>query len=170
MSRLLPREQIIVAYKKGYRVSENGETVIGATGKPLLAYAYKGYLFFNMKHKQIAYKIPVHRLAAFQKYGEALFNAACVRHKNGVSLDNSQENLLIGSHRENAMDRKKEDRVKHALIASQKVMRTDWDQIDKERKLGKSYNELRDLFGVSTSTLSYRYSKTAKRRKYNRQL
>ncbi|WP_430794437.1 HNH endonuclease [Bacillus thuringiensis] len=48
--------------------------------------------------------MPTHRIIAYLKYGETAFEAECVRHLNDNSLDNSWDNIEIGSLYDNHLD------------------------------------------------------------------
>jgi len=57
-------------------------------------------------YASITISAPVHRLVAFAKYGEAsLVDDIVVRHRDDVSTNNRKENILIGTHVDNASDR-----------------------------------------------------------------
>ena len=163
-------EAIQVAVRKGYRVLPSGE-VQSPHGRmrALTRQDRRGrpYVRFNITVPGTGtYPVFVHQLAAYQKFGEeALKDAACVRHLNDESTDNRLDNIELGNRRDNALDRPKEERQAHAQKASRKLSRKDWDAIDKDREAGAGYKELRAKYGVSLSTLSYRYSSTAKRRR-----
>ena len=64
------------------------------------------------------YPIKVHRLAAYQKFGDKLFEKGMqVRHLNGNKLDFSFENIELGTGKENCQDIPKEQRVRASKIA-----------------------------------------------------
>lgn len=109
------------------------------------------------------YGIPVHLLAAYCFYGEAVFDKhTVVRHLNGV-LDVSKNQLILGSHSENNLDKPKEVRQNAAKLARQsqgitprnaKLCGSDRERIIVLRKLGRSYSYLANLFSVSRSTIA----------------
>ena len=152
---------LIEAYGKGYRVDRYGK-VTSPKGKLLkLAnrlYHKAEYAFFSVALCGKSRGVPVHRLQAFQKYGLELFNFGLeVRHRNGISFDNSWGNILLCKHVQNMMDIPKELRLKKAEHASSFAQREDWDFIDRDRKKGMSYRQLQSKYGISKGTLSYRY-------------
>lgn len=156
-----------LAYRKGYRIRPDGQ-LENAMERILKCQKRGRYLSFNMCDPEtgIRVPIPIHQLAAYQKFGEEAFEAAeCVRHKNEDSLDNRPENILLGTHRDNAMDRDPIDRQQHARHASKSIQRKDWPEIDADRAAGVSYKQLEKKYGVSRGTLAYRYSKKAKYRR-----
>ncbi|WPF64979.1 HNH endonuclease [Staphylococcus phage MVC_VPHSA2] len=98
---------------KGYTVSQNGEVfnpkgklVHGRTRK-LGGKNKKDYKFISVTNPENGYEarsIPVHRLVGYLKYGDQVFQAECVRHLNDNSLDNSFNNIEIGSLIDNHRD------------------------------------------------------------------
>lgn len=66
-----------------------------------------------------SYPLKVHRLQAFQKYGELLFEKGVqVRHLNNIQCDNSIDNIEIGSQSQNQLDISPKIRIERATIAS----------------------------------------------------
>ena len=66
-------------------------------------------------------KIPFHRLQAYLKFGNEMFKDGIeVRHLNGDSLDNSFENIAIGTHSDNMQDIPKEKRILKSSLAGLK--------------------------------------------------
>lgn len=112
----------------------------------------------------------VHQLQAYQKYGDLLFNdGIVVRHLNGVPTDNSWDNICIGTHSDNMLDKPKYVRERVAL----KATRVNQDNIRplKERYeiynllfKGYSYSSIMKLYNIAKGTLSYmkNYSKEYK--------
>lgn len=108
---------ILTAYDKGYRVTDNG-VLVGLQGRPL-SIAKRGkqkYPTFsvagvpNINNKYGVFGIPIHKFAAYCFYGESMFDSECVRHKNGNVLDISKENIALGTHSENQLDKSPEIR------------------------------------------------------------
>ena len=110
------REQI--AYEKGYRVTKNG-CLIGLRRTRIGSINNQGYertTILNNNNKNLY--IQTHRLQAYQKYGDKLFqDGIVVRHLNGNALDNSWNNIAIGTNRDNQMDIPKEQRIRRAILA-----------------------------------------------------
>lgn len=160
-------DMVRLAFRKGYRVTDDGH-VISAHGKTRKLTLKKrqpkdpGYLAFNMKipGSRNAHPIKVHQLAAFQKFGEKLFEVACVRHLDGNSLNNSPDNLALGSHGDNAMDRSPEARKTHAALAAAANIKYDWPAIEADHAAGLGYKKLRQKYGVRSGTLSAHFQKT----------
>jgi hypothetical protein len=151
---------LLHAYEIGYRCDEQGNV----SSKKGIINPYinsNGYLSFSVKvsppihHKLASKAVPVHRLQAYQKHGDEIFGENIhVRHLNGNPLDNSYDNILIGSVSENSLDRPKHLRIKNAINASNKIRRfTDSEilEIKKFHKENKStYKETMSKFNISS--------------------
>ncbi len=151
---------VVTAYQKGYRVRNN--SVIGISkGKPLkLMTGTTGYFYFSIKISRKVLRVYIHRLVAYEKFGDKIFDCnIVVRHINGNQKDNSFENICIGSQSENMLDRKPEERLKHAIKASRANRKFTNEQINQIRKLhsdGLGYKFLMEKFKISSkSTLHY---------------
>jgi hypothetical protein len=160
------------AIKIGYRVSNCGKFVFGARGKEVTQ-----RLAGNPKRKypsvsianpttKVSTPIAVHRIVAYLKFKEdSMAENVVVRHLNDDPLDNSWDNIGLGSQVDNALDRPKIDRRKHAQLAGRSNSNSDefWDEVSGLHERGMSYSDLSAKYGLSKSTLSYRLSKRAKR-------
>ncbi len=150
------KEALLRAYEKGYRVV-NGEVISPFSGNPLkLMVDTRGYLTFSIKRPGL-YKVDnvlVHRLLAYQKYGDDLFKEGIeVRHKDNDKLNNSEENILIGNHEQNMHDIPKVDRKKYAINASSHLRKFTDDQMNQIRSYHhrtKSYKKTMEFFGITS--------------------
>lgn len=113
-----------LAYKKGYQVTANG-TIIGSRGLPIRGSLQNkhrivgGYRTFNLKVGKQTKRVFVHQLQAYQKFGAAaLAEGIVVRHRDNISLNNSYDNITIGTQQQNAMDRDPEKRQAQAQKAA----------------------------------------------------
>lgn len=103
----------------------------------------------------------VHRLQAFQKYGDAIFGEGIVvRHLDGNRFNNSSENILIGTARDNIMDMPAETRKRKARIAANHNPSKHPEEIvleiKKDRAAGMTYRQLMRKYGIrSKGTISY---------------
>lgn len=157
----ISNQALLYAVNRGYKVN-NGE-VISPYGKTLKLQNYNGYLSFSVRGVRSSRKVAsirVHRLVAYQKYGNKIFEPEIVvRHLNGNSLDNREENIEIGTQLDNVMDRKSEDRMVHSIKASTKLRKfTDeiMNQIRLDRKAGMSYKDLMKKYNISSKgSMSY---------------
>lgn len=156
-------------YRLGYRVSGDG-TIFNPSGTALNPSKFNSrgcfYFAFGVRYpdkdgivkKRNCY---VHRLQAYQKFGDAIYDEKLVvRHLNGQSLDNSFDNIGIGTVSDNMMDRREQDRIEHARLASShSKIRFSKDrilQIKSDRKGGMSYNMIMKKYGISSKgTVSY---------------
>lgn len=159
-------EAIKLAFRKGYRVTENGE-VVNATGKVRALQIRRRrtdarYVFNIAIPGGRRFPVPVHKLQAYQKYGEdSLAEGIVARHLDGDAFNNRPDNIALGSVLDNIMDRPAVERSSHALKASlsQQHARTDWDLIEKDHRDGRGFKKLSQKYGVSKGSLSYHFSK-----------
>lgn len=156
-----------IALAKGMYVTKEG-VLIGSRGKPSNATkpCSNGYLMFSVyDHNGKLYRGLVHQLQAFLKYGDAIFtekiNDIHIRHLNGNPLDNSWENIALGSQSDNCMDIPEDKRIKAASIASKAATiitrgfhAEDVRRIRKAKEQGASLSELSKEFGKSKGHLS----------------
>jgi hypothetical protein len=160
-------EYIIMAWDKGYRVDEIGN-IIGTKNQLLkgsISTQSDGYqkrvFSVNFGNGKIRGRLPVHKLQAYQKFGlDAFKKDVHIRHLNGNSLDNSWDNIGIGTCQENSMDKSYEARMKSALAATAKVRRfTDAEltELFNDRFVEKlKYSELMVKYNISSKgTLSF---------------
>ena len=155
------RNQIIIeSAKRGYIVSELG-VVKGLRKNILKLTVAKGYYCFTIRFglKNKGHGVYVHRLQAYQKFGTKFFEEGIqVRHVNGNSLDNSFENIQIGTHSENMLDIPKEVRIKTSNVAWRKANpRTEKERFEIYKLInnGLSYSQINKRLSVSNGTLSY---------------
>ena len=148
-------QNVIWAFENGYCVEANGE-VRSPHGKLLKLLERKregktSYYTFSIREKTI----PVHKLQAYQKFGDATFETGIeVRHMNSNSLDNSWDNIELGTKKDNAQDRPKEQRValaKHAASFNSKLSDDDRAAI---RSSGLSDSEEAKIRGVSRQRIN----------------
>lgn len=155
----------VYAYRLGFRVSRNGE-LISFTGRKrqcsLHQRGYKGIcLRVKIEGKSVYKLLFVHRLQAYQKFGEDLFKPGIVvRHLNGNPMDNSFDNIEIGTESDNWMDIPKEKRIERARNAARmlpkRYSRDKIAMIKADRASGMSYNKLMKKYGISSKgTISY---------------
>lgn len=144
-------KKIIECYNKGYRVIDN--IVYNSHGKIIKGWINQdGYRLITLKKHGKSIHIGVHRLLAFQKYGNKIFeNGIEVRHLDGNPNNNFYENVAIGTHSQNMMDKPKEQRSKNA---SHK--KYPYEKIKKYYKKVKSYKKVMNKFNItSKGTISY---------------
>lgn len=115
-------ELVRYAYIKGYRVDILGR-VISFTGKFRKVSrnnkCSKSYYRFTVRFKDKWGTVFVHKLQAYQKYGNKSQEKGIeVRHLDGNSLNNHRHNIAIGSHIDNMLDKSPETRRKASIEAS----------------------------------------------------
>ena len=141
-----------IAKRRGYFVSEDG-TMYNPSGNKVGTWINdNGYYCLSLRINKKTPIMPIHRLQAFQKYGQALFlNGIMVRHYNGNKLDNSWDNILIGTSSENQLDIPEQVRIKRALYATSFVRKYDREKIRKYYNTVKSYKKTKEKFNISSS-------------------
>lgn len=161
---------IETAAQKGYTVTKEGQ-VVSPLGKvrKLIKHGRVDkppYYRFNIGVENgKSYPVAVHRLVAHLKCGEAsLEEEIHVRHLDGNSLNNSWDNIAIGTASDNMMDVPKEVRVKNASSANQKFTPEEIQAWRQDHQSGLGYKKLRKKYGVGLSTLSYYLSDNAKKK------
>lgn len=153
---------LLLAHEAGYRVNSDG-VILNPRGGIVAGYHRRGgYREFSIKLNGKTLHVSVHRLAAFQKFGDALFTDGIqTRHLDGNPANNSHSNIAIGTATDNHFDKPVETRRRCATTASHCFHnQSRWTAIDADRMAGMSYKQLRAKHGVQLGTLSYRYSKT----------
>lgn len=149
----------ILAYKKGYRITDDGK-VLSPHGRILkLQIKNDGYYQFSIRGEcRVHMRIKVAKLAAYQKFKNALFMPGVeIRHLNGNPKDNRLDNIAIGTHSENMMDSPEHIRIAKAHKGAAKVKRFTNAQAEEIRRLrdkGYKYLELCRIFNCAKSTIS----------------
>ena len=145
------------AYEKGYRVAKDG-TVLGLRGDPIHPHIRDGYRRISVRVSDSkSYNAPVHRLVAYQKYGDSTFQEGIeVRHLDGNSLNNAWDNIALGTHSENMMDQPASQRLRKSLVATALVRKFDHKEIMSDRESGMSYKQIMQKHGIkSKGTISF---------------
>lgn len=103
-------EFVRIAYQRGFTVDKTGQ-VYNPKGKPVKgtikkskSYRIRNFGVSPPGNGYITYPVPTHKFVAYMKYGEEAFKAECVRHYNDNSLDNSWDNILLGTNYDNHLD------------------------------------------------------------------
>ena len=118
--------------------------------------ARPSYLIFNVKHLGIATPIPVHRFAAYIRFGEKTFTSV-VRHLEKGQLDNSIGNIVLGTVLDNIMDRAPIERYNHAMLVFLEAVKVNraLTEVEVGAVLQSScaHKKLADMYKVSKSTI-----------------
>lgn len=144
---------LIAAHDKGYRVV-SGKVYSHKNNILKLSKCTNGYYRFSIHFDGQREIVFVHRLVAYQKYKEKLFeNGIVVRHLNGDCVDNSEENISIGTESQNMLDRTPADRLVHSINAAKnkrKLTDTEIAEARRLRKEGWTYFRLMEKFGITS--------------------
>jgi hypothetical protein len=121
---------------------------------------YMSFSIYDSSKNGGSYPILVHLLAALQKFGEeALSPGVQVRHKNGNPTDNSQGNILIGSPRQNQLDRDHSDRIRCARLGARAKRKLSDVQVHQLRseytESSVSRRDLANKYGISKTSVAY---------------
>ena len=137
-------------YNKKYRVTNDG--ILLSPNGVLKTRLNKGYCVARIRIEGELWDLFAHRLQAYQKYGDDVYNQGIVvRHLNGVSTDNSWDNIAIGTASENMMDIPQHIRISRALHATSFVKKHDHEDIKKYYlENGKSYKKTMNNFNISS--------------------
>lgn len=108
------QQLIVLAYNKGYRIIDGRcHTPKGKILKGSIKQHPIPYYQLSLNSKEVTkitgstntFGITYHALLAYQLYKEDYFKDGMVaRHKNGNSLDNSDENIILGTQKDNKLD------------------------------------------------------------------
>lgn len=145
-------EAIILAFNKGYRIIDGKVYYKGNNPK---GYVNGGYRRLNIRIENNEPRtILVHRLLAYQKYGNDIFKEGIVvRHLNGNSLDNSYHNIAIGTASDNQMDI---DEVKRKINAGNANRTYNHQDVIDFYKNSRSYRKTMQHFNIkSLSTVNH---------------
>lgn len=142
-----------VAHSKGYRVTDDGR-VLNPIGRQLAAHPDRcGYPQFNVGES----KCRVHRLSAFQKFGDAIYREGiCVRHLDNNSGNPRPDNLILGTNSDNMMDVPAEVRLRKARAAAALITKHDHVEVVAFHQTSRSYRATMERFGIrSKGTLNF---------------
>lgn len=147
-----------MAAAKGYYVDADGKA-FGPNGMLRPYGGSDGYARFTVRDDtNRCLKVKVHRMQAFQQYGQAIYEPGIVvRHLDGNKFNNSGSNIAIGTYSDNSFDRPMEHRVAHARVATSYVRKLSDDDVARMRALraeGSKIDDLASLFGVSKGCVS----------------
>jgi hypothetical protein len=157
------------ANERGYTADREGN-IYGPRGNRLKLRQQgnknRTYPHFGVNLNGQTIGVAAHKFISFLKFGEAaIAEGVHTRHLNDDPQDNRWDNIAIGSHSDNMMDKPKEIRQRTAQNAGRARSLPDhlWVQIELDRSQGATYPQLRERYGIAKSTLSFRLSKTARK-------
>lgn len=145
-----------IAFGKGYRI-KNGLCFNPSHIEIKGYFNCDGYKVFNLRIDNKVKKITFHRLLAYEKYGDKIFEKGIeIRHLNSNKLDNNWNNILIGTHSDNMQDMCPIKRKEKALHATSYIRKYDKQKVQNFHKTSGSYKNTMNQFGItSKATLNY---------------
>lgn len=115
----------------GFKISHDGKELT-RDDIPVSAYIKNGYFQHSFGPKKKRQNLRLHRLQAWQKYGEAMHATGIVcRHLDGNPQNNHWDNIAIGTQSENMMDQSTEVRKQRAQNAANALKKHDWQEVRK---------------------------------------
>ena len=143
------------AYKKGYRCFDG--CVISPYGRKLkLSLTTTGYLKFSIRTGSRSdgtskkKTVLVHRLVAYQKYGDQIYRQCVVRHLDGDCINNDPGNIVLGSQLQNILDINPADRRHKSMVAAKAQRRFTDSEIRVIREEHHSYKETMEKWGITS--------------------
>lgn len=144
-------DKVLVAVERGYRVSKEGVCYNNKGNSVGYDCKRSGYSFLKLKIDKKPINVRIHRIQAYQKYGDKLFEQGIVvRHKDRDGFNNSWDNILIGTASENRMDVPKGIRKRSAMIATSFVRKYDRNVVKEFYSKTKSYKKTMEKFNISS--------------------
>ena len=144
---------VIYAFEKGYRVRKDGTVVNPKGGVIKGRIGNTGYKKFSIRlNGKETSQVSIHKLCAYQKYGDIIFQAECVRHLDGNPLNNCPDNIEIGTQKDNMMDVPKDVRQKKAEYATSFMRKYNKNEVrDFYKQNGNSYKKTKEHFGITSN-------------------
>lgn len=148
--------KIEICFGRGYFVCMEG-VPYNKHGVKVGFVSTSGYYSIKIRINKKCTTIPVHRLQAFQKYGKNVFKEnMVVRHLDSNPLNNSWNNIALGTQGDNMMDIPKQVRISRAIKASSCLKKYNNEDVIKFYKNTKSYKKTMENFNIrSKGTLHY---------------
>ena len=147
-----------IASDRGYIVTVEGDALNRKGLKVGRLSSKKLYLEIGIKVANKVHNCSVHRLQAYQKYGDSLYmDGMVVRHLNDIKTDNSWANIVIGTQKDNMQDIPEQVRIQRARNASSSLIKHDSESIKKFFAANSnSYRATMEHFNISSKgTLHY---------------
>lgn len=146
---------VIEAYEKGYRVVGGKVFYKNKERKLCLNNGY--YKFGVRANNGQMINVKVHKLMAYQKFGNLMFEQGIeVRHLDSNSMNNLENNIDIGTSAQNAADKTPQTRLKAALTATNAIRKHSHSDILDMHNRGLSYRNIMKETGIkSKGTISF---------------
>lgn len=137
------------AHEKGYFFEHRfgSLVIIGPKGRPLKLQPGDGYPQFKIRlaGRKLA-QVAAHRFVAFVKFGEQIYQPGMlVRHRDDNPANFHPDNLLLGTHSQNMMDKSPEARRRDASHPKH-----DLKAIREFYEVCGSYGKTMQHFGISS--------------------
>lgn len=145
-------KRLLFAVEKGYTINNDG-ILFNPDGQIVNGQIdNNGYKKFSLRAPGLSNgEVAFHRLQAFQKYGNQIFEKGIVvRHFDSDKLNNSFSNILIGTHSENMMDIDPCIRLKRASHASSFIRKYDKNEVKAFYQKHRSYSKTMSKFKISS--------------------
>lgn len=159
---------LLYAVCLGYKIDVEGNVTshLGKKLKPQLKECsgvkyYKFSVRFENKTRYVKY----HRFQAYNKFTDEIFTEGLqVRHLDGNSLNNSADNIILGTHQDNQDDISAEKRKARAIYVSsfnRKFTDAETELIFQDRFVNNfTYKKLCKKYNTSNSTLHFILNKS----------
>lgn len=151
---------LLYAHSRGIHVRDDGE-IIGIRGLRKKQLNTSGYYRITVSCGPLGVDrqpVRVHRLQAYQIYGDVIFEEGCqVRHLDSNSRNNKPDNIGIGTQSQNMFDRPAELRKEYALNAAsfkRKLSNEQVAELRRKRKEGALLKHLVAEYGISKGNVS----------------
>lgn len=143
-----------IAFNRGYKVLKDGTflnpegNIIGCNSK------INGYYVSGIKINGISKNLKIHRLQAYQKFGDKIFDSnLMIRHLNGIKTDNSWDNIILGTNQENQLDIPKQKRINRSINSNKKYSNEFILHIREEYKFGVKLIDLSRKYNIPKSSI-----------------
>jgi hypothetical protein len=156
------REAIEAAAAEGWRAVDGRLFKPDGTEAPVHfdSWGYPRFsYYFGFKSQRghpVSRSVMVHRLVAFQKYGQECFDGwSVVRHLDGNKLNYRPENIVLGTQSQNMLDLPRSVRLRNGSMAARKLTPDQVKELLVDRAGGMKYSQLSEKYGLQKSTISY---------------
>ena len=147
-----------VMFGKGYTVDKYGRLFNKLGVEVIGSVDNRGYRATGMRTPDNrVVRVYFHRMVAYAKFKNKIYqNGTVVRHLDGNPLNNSWDNIDIGSYSDNMMDIPKSIRVGKARLANMKYDNDMVNMIKDLRSKGLKYTDIMAKTGIpSKDTISH---------------
>lgn len=144
-------------FEQGYYITKDGRLYNKVDKEIIGSVDGRGYLRTGIRINGKMSHVDFHRFVAYCKFGDKLYDEGMVvRHLDSNKLNNSWDNISIGTVHDNSMDRPIEQRIRIASNAGKKHSDEKVREIIKCHECGMSYSKIMEKFGISSKgTLSF---------------